>query len=378
MVNRDNMSQPTMLSMQSKANTQQLEVDALKREVQRQKAKASKATRKLSALASVYSQVMALDEQKEFLDSTSLPAAEKDLLLSESRKWQDEAEMLNKTLPTGKSDVSLIKELNSKVSQGIKAQLQQFEQEGLSEHVGTDSGSADAKQEDSYWSRIRKMFVTAGKYAFRIVEWIVRHPLFAMWLTRVALLIKERICREISLRLGYKHGTTDLVTYLQESAQRFYKQTFEEFALTTIYSFCNSSAFDWFSTAIAGTLGSLFGAITGGVGAVFTGFLTSGFAAAFKDTIRETILLSTSYIIIQKTGANFMEIFTGECIKDPPKVWDNSWVSWLGNFSLTPKQGVPAAEAAAAAVAAAVVVVEKEKEPEEQPKTWGLFSILGV
>ncbi len=370
--------EPTMLAMskpavQQKTN-QDFEVERLKREVARQKAKAGRATKKLSALSSVYSQVMQLDEQKEFLDKTNLPEAEKNLLLKESEKWQDEAEQLSKTLPTNKSDVSLITELNSKVSEGIKSQLQQFENEGSSEHVGTDSNSTEAKQEDTYWSRIRKMFVTAGKYAFRIIEWITRHPLFAMWLTRVALLIKERICREISLRLGYKQGTTDLVTYLQESAMRFYKQNFEEFALTTIYSFCNSSAFDWFSTAIAGTLGSLFGAITGGVGAIFTGFLTSGFAAAFKDTIRETILLSTSYIIIQKTGANFMEIFTGECIKEPPKVWDNSWVSWLSNF--TPgAAGKASPMIATKQEPAASQEVAKEEEPS---KSWGLFSIFGI
>ena len=360
---------PTMLTMNIDTKNdprtdQKIEqVEQLKRELQRQKAKANKASRKLSALSSVYSQVMNIDEQRDFLDKTSLPTAEKELLLKESQKWQDEAEALDKTLPTGKSDISLIQELNNKVAEGVKSQLRQFEKEGSSERVGEGEQTVEAKQEDTYWARIRKMFVTAGKYAFKIIEWIIRHPLFAMWLTRVALLIKERICREISLRLGYKQGTTDLVTYLQESAKRYYQQTFEEFALTTIYSFCNSGAFDWFSSGIAGTLGTLFGAITGGVGAVFIGFLTSSFASALKDTLRETILLSTSYFIIQKTGSNFMEIFTGECIKDPPKAWDNSWVSWFSNVTKpnTAKE------------------VEKEVKEEKAPsQSWGLFSIFGV
>lgn len=286
---------------------------------------------RLKNLSKVYPDVMNLQQQREFLATTTLSKEDQDKLTKESQTWQTRAQTFDSAMPnlsTAEQDYIkvIVKHLESELLQTLKA-----------------SQTESTKMQTSWARTIATFFANTAKKAFNLVTWIMTHPIMAMWLTQLALRLKRKFCREVSIALGYGGGEkiqTGTIGYLATQAKTLYNENWQAVIMSTMYRFTEGIGFDSVAAVVKDGMSWAINSICVGLLAVpgfgwaaaggvkfFSFIISSGIESAFKESLREALLMATTELILKDVGANAVELLFGKCFFKQPSEY--SWSFWL-------------------------------------------------
>ena len=321
---------------------------------------------KLAKFSGVWKMISPSD-QKALIDETKFDASTKQEMRENLQEWNERAVDYEKTLP----DMSAIEQrFVSNIVQQLKVELQtnlatlfaeanKKAEDGSGKKTLAEPDYGDDEYQMLLWSAqmtwegvkyLGSWLPSIAKWSFNLIKWVMEHPATAMFITQLALQLKKRLCREMSLAFGYKGGQVTegtLYDVIKDRSQKFYNENWEAVALATLHRWVEGFGFEKLVSKLGDGIRACFGAATAwlGVAGFFTGpvalvaagfgwLVTTGLTEAFATSVHDTLLMTTTGLLMEKTGQNFIILLTGSCLQDQPQtvVWKR-WQAEQQNYS---------------------------------------------
>jgi len=339
------------------------------------------------------SKLLEVEDTTKFIDNTTLAQAEKQKFIAADEKDKQKLTEIDEALGSlSQDDKTFVKSIGSVMQNYIVNYFETQIQETADSEPTKDSANWSFW---NTWKSIKDVFVRFAKKSFNIILYIVKHPMMAWTIARLALLLKRRFCRYLSARLGYggggevyvdkklytQHVITEVIPELGWQVKPLLYSVGTDF-INSCFASAWGAAMQLFGdigTKLTGI--SVINTLTVSVGNFVPslGILMSAVISDLQETVRMAMMTFLTAQILKNTGEDFLLLFTETCLQPlpvkllladewagkPADITSDFLPQSLGGGGFTIKGGTYVAASANASLAELAGLAIKQKEAKE-------------